>query len=84
VEYDAYRTDLENLSQAPRSEANAARLEQAQQNYEAHKTNFERLRSDVAIKLKFLDENRVSFYYLFFFLCPQSTYLTTMYFCASQ
>lgn len=59
VEYDAYRTDMEHLSVTPRSEANAARLEEAQQNYEVHKTNFERLRSDVAIKLKFLDENRI-------------------------
>lgn len=60
IEYDAYRTDLELLSQAPRTDINTARLEEAQQSYELHKVNFEKLRSDVSIKLKFLDENRVN------------------------
>ncbi|PSN38941.1 Arfaptin-2 [Blattella germanica] len=60
IEYDAYRTDLELMAQAPRTDANTARLEEAQQNYDLHKVNFEKLRSDVSIKLKFLDENRVS------------------------
>lgn len=59
IEYDAYRTDLELLIQAPRTEATTARLEEAQQSFEQHKENFEKLRSDVAIKLKFLDENRI-------------------------
>lgn len=60
IEYDAYRTDLETLAQAIKSDGNnAARLEEAQLNYEEHKQNFEKLRSDVSIKLKFLDENRV-------------------------
>ncbi|XP_021926957.1 arfaptin-2 isoform X2 [Zootermopsis nevadensis] len=59
IEYDAYRTDLELLAQAPRTDANTARLEEAQQNYDLHKVNFEKLRSDVSIKLKFLDENRI-------------------------
>lgn len=46
--------------QATKSDgSNAARLEEAQANYEGHKQNFEKLRSDVSIKLKFLDENRV-------------------------
>jgi hypothetical protein len=60
IEYDAYRTDLELLAQAPRTDTNTAHLEEAQQNYELHKVNFEKLRSDVSIKLKFLDENRVN------------------------
>jgi hypothetical protein len=60
IEYDAYRTDLELLAQAPRTDVNTARLEEAQQSYELHKVNFEKLRSDVSIKLKFLDENRVN------------------------
>ncbi|KAL6439289.1 arfaptin-2 isoform X2 [Cataglyphis hispanica] len=60
IEYDAYRTDLEALVQATKSDGNnAARLEEAQANYEGHKQNFEKLRSDVSIKLKFLDENRI-------------------------
>ncbi|XP_018343941.1 PREDICTED: arfaptin-2 isoform X4 [Trachymyrmex septentrionalis] len=60
IEYDAYRTDLEALVQATKSDSNnVARLEEAQANYEGHKQNFEKLRSDVSIKLKFLDENRI-------------------------
>lgn len=59
IEYDAYRTDLEMLIQAPRSDASTARLEEATQNFEQHKESFERLRSDVSVKLKFLDENRI-------------------------
>ena len=50
--------------QATKSDSNnVARLEEAQANYEGHKQNFEKLRSDVSIKLKFLDENRVFFLY---------------------
>lgn len=53
--------------QATKSDGNnAARLEEAQANYEGHKQNFEKLRSDVSIKLKFLDENRVRFFNFFF------------------
>ncbi|XP_066596322.1 arfaptin-2-like isoform X3 [Prorops nasuta] len=60
LEYDAYRTDLEILAQAAKSDSsNNARLEEAHLHYEEHKENFEKLRSDVSIKLKFLDENRV-------------------------
>lgn len=60
IEYDAYRTDLEALAQAAKTDANSAsRMEEAQASYEQHKQNFEKLRSDVSIKLKFLDENRV-------------------------
>ena len=61
VEYDAYRSDLEALQAAPRAgDATAAqKLEDAQQRYQSHKEKFERLRSDVSVKMKFLDENRV-------------------------
>ncbi|CAH0384863.1 unnamed protein product [Bemisia tabaci] len=59
IEYDAYRTDLELLVQASSSETNSERLEKAQTNFERHKMDFEKLRADVVVKLKFLDENRV-------------------------
>ncbi|KAL1138829.1 hypothetical protein AAG570_008891 [Ranatra chinensis] len=59
IEYDAYRTDLEVLMQAPRNETTATRLEEAQQSFEHHKSTFEKLRSDLTVKLKFLDENRI-------------------------
>jgi hypothetical protein len=61
VEFDAYRSDLEALQAAPRvGDATAAqKLDDAQQRFQLHKEKFERLRSDVSIKMKFLDENRV-------------------------
>lgn len=57
IEYDAYRTDLETLSVKPNGTIG---LEEAQQNYEIHRQHFMKLRAEVAIKMKFLDENRVS------------------------
>lgn len=59
IEYDAYRSDLEMLAQMPRTDSNTVRVGDAQQNYQQHKEEFEKLRSDVIVKLKFLDENRV-------------------------
>ncbi|XP_014252152.1 arfaptin-2 [Cimex lectularius] len=59
IEYDAYRTDVEMLAQMPRCDATTARLDEAQQAFEAHKETFEKLRSDLTVKLKFLDENRI-------------------------
>ncbi|XP_076833116.1 arfaptin-2a isoform X2 [Brachyhypopomus gauderio] len=59
LEYDAYRTDLEELSTGPRDAAALARIDTAQQEYHVHKDKYERLRSDVTIKLKFLEENKV-------------------------
>jgi len=65
--------------QATKSDSNnAGRLEEAQANYEGHKQNFEKLRSDVSIKLKFLDENRVQplqiFYKLLFAIQNKLTF----------
>lgn len=57
IEYDAYRTDLESLSVKPNGTIG---LEEAQQSYEIHRHHFMKLRGEVAIKMKFLDENRVS------------------------
>lgn len=59
IEYDAYRSDLEMLSQQPRSEISSIKLEEAQRNFNGHKAHYDRLRADVAIKLKFLEENKV-------------------------
>ncbi|KAK7076558.1 Arfaptin-1 [Halocaridina rubra] len=59
IEYDAYRSDLEMLSQQPRSEVSSIKLEEAQRNFSMYKAHYDRLRADVAIKLKFLDENKV-------------------------
>ncbi|XP_053728781.1 arfaptin-2-like isoform X1 [Synchiropus splendidus] len=59
LEFDAYRSDLEELSLGPRDAAAVARIETAQQEYQIHRDKYERLRSDVTIKLKFLEENKV-------------------------
>ncbi|KAM6946198.1 arfaptin-2a [Aplochiton taeniatus] len=59
LEFDAYRADLEELSLGPRDSATMVRIEVAQQQYHIHRDKYERLRSDVSIKLKFLDENKV-------------------------
>ncbi|XP_076051981.1 arfaptin-2-like isoform X8 [Oratosquilla oratoria] len=59
IEYDAYRSDLEALTQQPRTEVSSIKLEEAQRQFNAQKVQYDRLRADVAIKLKFLDENKV-------------------------
>ncbi|XP_040006248.1 arfaptin-2b isoform X5 [Xiphias gladius] len=59
LEFDAYRSDLEELSMGPRDAVAMARIDAAQQQYQVHKEKYERLRSDVTIKLKFLEENKV-------------------------
>uniref|UniRef100_A0A8D3B8A5 ADP-ribosylation factor interacting protein 2b n=1 Tax=Scophthalmus maximus TaxID=52904 RepID=A0A8D3B8A5_SCOMX len=59
LEFDAYRSDLEELSLGPRDAVTMARIDAAQQQYQVHKEKYERFRSDVIIKLKFLEENKV-------------------------
>lgn len=60
VEYDAYRVDMETMQAAANRDSNhLARLDDATLRYQAHKEKFDGLRSDVVIKMKFLDENRV-------------------------
>ncbi|XP_026137603.1 arfaptin-2-like isoform X3 [Carassius auratus] len=59
LEFDAYRTDLEEMSVGPRDAAAMVRIEIAQQQYQIHKDKYERLHSDVSVKLKFLEENKV-------------------------
>jgi len=59
VEYDAYRVELDSLKLTPRTESNLNKQAQAQLNFSKHKDIYEKLRSDVGVKLQFLDENRV-------------------------
>lgn len=56
IEFDAYRTDLE----LTKGEVTSPAAEEAQKNFTKHKEQYEKLRSDVAVKMQFLDENRVS------------------------
>ena len=65
LSYDAYRSECENLQkQAATSQKAASSLEAANIEFEKHKKKFEQLRHDVDIKLKLLDENKVSVYTL--------------------
>ncbi|KAM9455873.1 arfaptin-2b isoform 6-T6 [Clarias gariepinus] len=59
LEFDAYRADLEELNMGPRDAVTTAHIDAAQQQYQVHKDKYERLRNDVSIKLKFLEENKV-------------------------
>lgn len=58
IEYDAYRSDLEALLQNAANGQSSA-LTEAQIAHDEHKAEFEKLRADVSVKLKFLNENRV-------------------------
>ena len=60
TEFDAYRSDLEYYSAAPKTEINLTKQRETEEVFNRQKLEFERLRSDVQIKLKFLDENRVN------------------------
>ncbi|XP_032383800.1 arfaptin-1 isoform X1 [Etheostoma spectabile] len=59
VEYDAYRTDLEELNLGPRDAATMPKIEHCQQQFQIHREKYERMRNDVSVKLKFLEENKV-------------------------
>lgn len=60
LEYDAYRNEMEALELGPRETTSGAKIEISKRKFDEHKVKFEKLRGDVSIKLKFLDENRVS------------------------
>lgn len=60
IEYDAYRTDLEELNLGPRDANTLPKIEQSQQLFQVHKEKYDKMRNDVSIKLKFLEENKVS------------------------
>merc|ERR1712241_448628 len=59
TEYDAYRSDLDYYNFAPKTDINLTKKTETEETFNLQKLEFERLRSDVQIKLKFLDENRV-------------------------
>ncbi|XP_031415428.1 arfaptin-1 isoform X1 [Clupea harengus] len=59
VEYDAYRTDLEELNLGPRDGNTLPKIEQSQQQFQIHREKYEQMRNDVSVKLKFLEENKV-------------------------
>ena len=61
LSYDAYRTECDSLrKQAATSQKASNNLATASAEFEKHKKKFEQLRKDVDIKLKLLDENKVT------------------------
>lgn len=68
IEYDAYRMDLENSKPEPTSPTTS---EEAQRSFAKHKDNYEKLRADIAVKMQFLDENRV---WIKIFKCKKTLY----------
>lgn len=65
IEYDAYRTDLEELNLGPRDANTLPKIEQSQHLFQAHKEKYDKMRNDVSIKLKFLEENKVNVFFTF-------------------
>ncbi|XP_059410015.1 arfaptin-1 isoform X2 [Carassius carassius] len=59
IEYDAYRTDLEELNLGPRDANTLPKIELSQQQFQIQREKYERMRNDVSVKLKFLEENKV-------------------------
>ena len=60
VEYDAYRTDLEEVEKVPvTTDVQKARVDAAKAEFSQHRQGFDNLRQDVFVKLRLLDENRV-------------------------
>lgn len=59
IEYDAYRVDLEELNLGPRDTATLPKLERAQKEFQSQREKFERIRDDLSVKVKLLEENKV-------------------------
>ena len=56
----SYRTDLEELNLGPRDANTLPKIEQSQHLFQIHKEKYDKMRSDVSVKLKFLEENKVN------------------------
>lgn len=59
VEYDAYRVDLEELNLGPRDASSLPKLEQAQRDFQQQRQRYQKVRDDLTVKLKLLEENKV-------------------------
>ncbi|XP_014874849.1 arfaptin-1-like isoform X2 [Poecilia latipinna] len=59
IEYDAYRVDLEELNMGPRDAITLPKLEQAQKTFQGQRERYEKVRDDLSVKVKLLEENRV-------------------------
>ncbi|KAM6908905.1 arfaptin-1-like [Xenentodon cancila] len=59
IEYDAYRVDLEELNLGPRDAATLPKLEEAQKNFQCQRERYQKVREDLTVKVRLLEENRV-------------------------
>lgn len=59
MEYDAYRVDLEELNLRPRDAATLPRLERAQREFQDQRERFQKVRQDLSIKVRLLEDNKV-------------------------
>ncbi|XP_043954786.1 arfaptin-1-like [Gambusia affinis] len=59
IEYDAYRVDLEELNMGPRDDTTLPKLEQAQKTFQGQRERYEKVRDDLSVKVKLLEDNRV-------------------------
>ncbi|XP_070785848.1 arfaptin-1-like [Enoplosus armatus] len=59
IEYDAYRVDLEELNLGPRDAITVPKLEQAQKDFQSQREKYQRIRDDLSVKVKLLEENKV-------------------------
>ncbi|XP_029938857.1 arfaptin-1-like [Salarias fasciatus] len=59
IEYDAYRVDLEELNLGPRDAVTLPKLEQAQKSFQSQRERYQKIRDDLSVKVKLLEENKV-------------------------
>ncbi|KAM8748100.1 arfaptin-1-like isoform 1-T3 [Acanthopagrus schlegelii] len=59
IEYDAYRVDMEELNLGPRDAVTVPKLERAQKDFQGQRERYEKIRDDLSVKVKMLEENRV-------------------------
>ncbi|GAA6231147.1 arfaptin-1-like isoform X2, partial [Lates japonicus] len=59
IEYDAYRVELEELNLGPRDTVTMPKLEQAQKAFQIQREKYQKIRDDLSVKVKLLEENKV-------------------------
>lgn len=59
IEYDAYRVDLEELNLGPRDAVTVPKLELAQKDFQSQREKYQKVRDDLSVKVKLLEENKV-------------------------
>ena len=60
LEYDAYRFDMESLQSGPRTDAKIQQINDLETELVFYKEKYEKLKKDVQVKIRFLDDNRVN------------------------